>query len=292
MMRRMPISWLLAGSAIGASTMYFFDPERGRRRRRMLEDRARAAVHDVECIADKAQRDLENRARGLAARVHGSKPTPRRQRRLLQGTPELRLLEACAGVTAAAWGIFRGGLVGFGTLVAGSYVVARAAVPQQDGMIRVQKTITIDAPLEEVFAFWSRFENFPRFMEHVLDVRADGDRSHWRVTGPAGLSIEWDAELVERIQNKKLVWRSLPGSSVEHHGEVHFERAGAGAGATRISIHMAYEPPGGALGHAVAGFLLGDPKRLMDDDLVRLKSLLEEGKATAHHREVRVDELH
>ena len=290
MMRRMPISWLLAGSAIGASTMYFFDRDRGRRRRRMFEDRARAVIHEVECIADKAQRDLENRAHGLAARVHGSKPTHARRRRLLQGTPELRLLEAGAGVTAAVWGIFRGGLAGFGALVAGSHVVARAAVPQQGGMIRVQKTITINAPLDEVFAFWSRFEKFPRFMEHVLEVRTAGDRSHWRVTGPAGLSIEWDAELVERIENRKLAWRSLPGSSVEHHGEVHFERAGDGA--TRICIHMAYEPPGGALGHVVAGFLLGDPKQLMDDDLVRLKSLLEDGKATAHHREVRVEELH
>jgi uncharacterized membrane protein len=291
MMRRMPISWLLAGSAIGASTMYFFDPDRGRRRRRMFEDRARAAVHDVESIADKAQRDLENRAHGLAARARGSNPTLHRRRGLLgQGTPERRLLEGWVGITAAAWGIFRGGIAGFGALAAGSYFVARAVVPLQDGMIRVQKTITIDAPVEAVFALCARFESYPRFMEHVLDVRTDGDRSHWRVTGPAGIPIEWDAELVERIENRKLVWRSLPGASVEHHGEVHFERVGDGA--TRISIHMAYEPPGGALGHVVAGFLLGDPKQLMDDDLLRLKSLLEDGKATAHHREVRVDELH
>lgn len=270
--------------------MYFFDPDRGRRRRRVLEDRARGAVHDVESIAGKAQRDLENRARGLAARARGAKPGLRRQRRLLRGTPELRLLEACAGVTAAAWGIFRGGIAGFGALVGGSYLVARAAVPLQDGMIRVQKTITIEAPVEQVFAFWSRFENFPRFMEHVLEVRAEGDRSSWRVTGPAGVPIQWDAEIVERLENRKLVWRSLPDSAVEHHGEVHFERVRDGA--TRISIHMAYAPPGGVLGHVVAGFLLGDPKKLMDDDLLRLKSLLEEGKATAHHHQVRVDELH
>ena len=101
--------------------------------------------------------------------------------------------------------------------------------------------------------------------------------------------MEWDAEVIERVDNRKIAWRSLEGSSVHHHGEVHFEVVDDNA--TRISIHMAYDPPGGALGHAVAGFLLGDPKTLMDDDLLRMKTLLENGKTTAHSRPVRADDL-
>ncbi len=67
-----------------------------------------------------------------------------------------------------------------------------------------------------------------------------------------------------------------------------FERFGENA--TRISMHMAYHPPGGALGHAAASFLQGDPKALMDADLLRLKSLFEHGKTRMRGDEVSRDD--
>lgn len=277
MTRPTPISWLLGGAVLGAASMYFLDPDRGKRRRHQAVDRARGALSDVEQLAGKAERDLEHRSRGLAARVRGA-PARRGRglRMLVGGTPEQRLLQGIAGSALSTWGLARGGIVGAGAVVGGASLIASAVVPRQDGMIRVQKTITIDAPVEEVCRFWSRFENFPRFMEHVLEVRTEDDRSSWKVAGPAGVPIEWQAEITEKVENRKIAWRSLPGSVVEHHGEVHFERAGDHA--TRISVHMVYRPPGGALGHAAAGFLMGDPKTLMNDDLLRLKSLFERGK--------------
>jgi uncharacterized membrane protein len=290
MTRPTPISWLLGGAVLGAATMYFLDPDRGKRRRHQAVDRARGALSDVEELAGKAERDLEHRGRGFAARVRGAPAGRRRGLRLLGGgTPEQRLLQGGAGGALAIWGLARGGLAGAGAVLAGASLIAGAAVPHQAGRIRVQKTLTIDAPIEEVFAFWSRFENFPRFMEHVLEVRAEGDRSYWRVAGPAGVPIEWQAEITERIEHRKIAWRSLSGSVVEHHGEVHFERAGDQA--TRISVHMAYRPPGGALGHAAAGFLLGDPKTLMDADLLRLQSLFERGRTRVKGDEVSRDDL-
>jgi uncharacterized membrane protein len=270
--------------------MYLFDPDRGRRRRHRMEDRTRSALGSVEDVAGKARRDVVNRAHGIAARARGSTATRPGRSLLHLGAPERRLLEGGVGALAALWGIAHRGVLGLGALAGGGYLLACAVAPRQDGIIRVQKTITIHTPIEQVFQFWSRFENFPRFMDHVLEVRTAGPRSHWRVSGPAGVPVEWEAELVQRIENRKLAWRSLPGSRVTHHGEVHFERAGDDA--TRISIHMAYDPPGGALGHAVAGFLLGDPKTLIDRDLLRLKSLLEHGKTTAHSRHVTSDDFH
>jgi uncharacterized membrane protein len=281
---------LLAGTALGAGTMYLYHPDRGRRRRHVLQDRARAARNDVETLAGKAERDLENRMQGAAARLRGSPPTQHAERGAMsEGTPERRIVEGVAGAAAGLWGVSQGGLTGVAAIVAGGYLLARSVVPMQRGAIRVQKTITIAAPVEQVYDFWSRFENFPRFMEHVLDVRISGDRSHWRVKGPGGIALGWDAQTVERVPNRKLVWRSLEESSVLHHGEVHFERLGERQ--TRVSLHMAYEPPSGALGHAVSGFLLGNPKRLIDQDLLRLKSLLEEGRTRAHARDVRAEDL-
>jgi uncharacterized membrane protein len=289
-MRRFPISWLAAGVTIGATSMFLFDPDRGRRRRHRLEDRTRSAVGTVEDLAGKARRDVTNRAHGLAARARGSSSTRRGRTLIRLGSPERRLLEGGAGALAVLWGVAHRGLLGLGAVVGGGYLLACAAVTRKDGIIQVQKTITIRAPIQHVFRFWSQFENFPRFMEHVLDVKTNGQRSQWRVKGPAGIAIEWDAEITQLVENRTIAWRSLDGSPVHHHGEAHFEPDGDNA--TRISIHMAYDPPGGALGHAVAGFLLGDPKTMMDDDLLRMKSLLELGKTTAHSRHVTSDDFH
>jgi uncharacterized membrane protein len=287
---RHSLSSILAGAGLGAALTYFLDPARGARRRHGVVDRFAGAAHDVEDLAGKAGRDLRNRARGAAARVQGA-PAPRRSRSMLsQGTPERRLLEGGGGALLALWGAARGGLLGGIAAVSGASLLACAAVARADERIRVQKTITIGAPIDDVFGFWSRPENFPRFMEHVLEVRADGeDRWHWRVAGPASIPVEWDAELTASIRNRTIAWRSLEGSTVEHRGEVHFESLDPGT--TRISVHMAYRPPAGALGHAVASFLGGDPKTLMDADLLRLKSLLETGRATAHHDEALRDQL-
>lgn len=283
------IKGMMLGLAVGAGGMYLLDPRRGARRRHGLVDRARRAITDVEDVASKARRDVENRAHGFSARMHGS-PAGHRQRTMLsQTTPERRLLEGGGGALLAMYGLVRGGVIGLLSSVGGIALIARAAVPRQDGMIRVQKTITIEAPIDEVFAFWSRFENFPRFMEHVIEVATDGPRSHWRVKGPAAVPVAWDADLLESIPNRKIVWRSIEGSVVEHHGEVHFESLGDRS--TRINIHMAYMPPAGAIGHAVAAFLLGDPKTLMDQDLLRMKSLLEGNPPRDRHPQT-TPELH
>jgi uncharacterized membrane protein len=290
MTRHTRISWLLGGTVIGAASMYFLDPARGKRRRHQAVDRARGVLNDVEDLAGKAERDLEHRSHGLAARMHDAPVSHGAHLGFLAGgTPEQRLLQGGAGGLLSVWGLLRGGIAGVGALVAGASLIARAALVPQDGRIRVQKTLTIEAPLEEVFGFWSRFENFPRFMEHVLEVRTEGDRSYWRVAGPAGVLIEWQAEIAEKIENRRIAWRSIEGSVVEHHGEVHFERVGDNA--TRLSVHMAYHPPGGALGHAAASFLQGDPKTLMDADLLRLKSLFEHGKTRVRGDEVSRDDL-
>jgi uncharacterized membrane protein len=144
-------------------------------------------------------------------------------------------------------------------------------------------------PLEEVFAFFRAFENFPRFMTHVRDVRPIGaDRWHWIVGGPAGVAVEWDAELTDLVPNQVIAWRSAEAAQVESSGVVRFEPE---QGGTRIDVRMSYNPPAGALGHAIAGLFGANAKKQMDDDLLRFKSLLERGKATGHGGKVSRDEV-
>lgn len=141
--------------------------------------------------------------------------------------------------------------------------------------IELHKTIHIEAPPDTVFGLWSNYENFPRFMSHVQEVRDLGNgRSHWVVRGPAGVPVEWDAEITEARRPEVLAWRSEPGSTVQHGGTIRFEPDGSG---TRVNVHMFYTPPAGMVGHAVASLFNADPKRQMDDDLMRMKAFVETG---------------
>lgn len=148
-------------------------------------------------------------------------------------------------------------------------------------VVDFDKTVHILAPVKEVFDFWSKVENFPRFMGHLKVVRDLGNnRSHWVAAGPGGVSVPWDAEITRLEPNRLLAWRSVPGSLVRTTGRVRFEEDSMGG--TRVTIRMSYCPPAGIFGHTVALLFGADPKSEIDDDMVRLKSLLEIGKTRAH----------
>ena len=147
--------------------------------------------------------------------------------------------------------------------------------PSGGAGIEFRKGVRINASVEQVFAFWQNYDNFPRFLSHLKEVRDLGDgRSHWIASGPAGTPIEWDAQITETRPNRVIAWESLPGSDVYNAGRVRFESVD---GATRVDVFMTYNPPGGIAGHAIASLFGADPNSAMDDDLLKLKSLLEQG---------------
>ena len=143
--------------------------------------------------------------------------------------------------------------------------------------IKVRKTINIHAPVEQVFDFWTDYRNFPRFMTNVREARPTGNgRSHWIVAGPAGLPIEWTAQVTELVRNELLSWKSVPGSTINHSGVIHFEPVHEGS--SRVHIELCYHPPAGAIGHALARLFGSDPKSEMDADLLRMKTFIEKGR--------------
>jgi uncharacterized membrane protein len=143
--------------------------------------------------------------------------------------------------------------------------------------IDIHKSINVSAPVEEVFDFWIRQEDFPRLMSNVREVRKTGEnRYRWVVAGPAGSSVEWEAEITKLIPNEMIAWKSLPGSSVAQSGIVRFNRVSGDR--TNIDIKMTYNPLAGGVGHAVAALFNSDPKREMDEDLMRMKTFIETGQ--------------
>jgi uncharacterized membrane protein len=141
--------------------------------------------------------------------------------------------------------------------------------------IKVEKSVTVDRPPEEVYRFWRNLENLPRFMHHLESVRAlDDRRSHWVAKAPAGATVEWDAEIYNEKKNELIAWRSVENSDVNHAGSVRFQEAPDGRG-TVVKVAINYQSPAGMLGSAVAKLLGEEPEKQLEDDLPRFKQLLE-----------------
>jgi uncharacterized membrane protein len=162
-------------------------------------------------------------------------------------------------------------------------------VGDRQGM-RVETTLTVRAPLDQVWDLWSNFENFPRFMAHLREVRkVDEGHSHWVAVGPGGIPVEWYAVITDWVPKQFIAWSSVEGSTIDTTGQVRFRPLSEAE--TQIDVQLAYSPPAGAAGHGIAALFGTDPKSAMSDDLVRFKSLLEEGKTTTNGAPVHLEEV-
>jgi uncharacterized membrane protein len=367
----------LISTGLGAATMYFLDPDRGRYRRSKARDQLVHAQHAASHGGGVVARDFRNRTQGAAARwrsfvnkeqptdgviaervrsslgrivshphaiqveandgvvtlsgpilrdevpllidcalgVHGVRdvrnqlephnepgqipslqggarpPTSRISFMQSNWSPTARVIGGVGGAVAAACGFARRSFSGMLVGTAGALLLTRAATNLEMrriigiGMPRrgidIQKTIRINAPVEQVFDHWDNFENFPSFMKHVKQVRRietgeNRDRWRWTVTGPTGTEVEFDAVVTLREENRLIAWRTEEGALEQHSGGVEFQENPDGS--TTVKVRMSYTPVAGAVGHAIAWLLGADPKRQMNDDLLRMKSYLETGK--------------
>ena len=147
---------------------------------------------------------------------------------------------------------------------------------QKNG-IHVRRAMTIGKPPGELYSFWRQYENLPRFMSHLESVtEQDGGRSHWVARAPAGTSVSWDAETTEDVPNERISWRSLEEATIPNEGHVTFAGAPGGRG-TEVHVELTYRPPLGTLGATFARLFGEEPGQQIEDDLRRLKRLLEVG---------------
>jgi len=154
---------------------------------------------------------------------------------------------------------------------------ATTSVPYELG-VRVDKSITIARPPREVYDFWQDLTNLTRFMKNVESVTmTNGNCSHWVVKAPAGRKVESDAVIHNQIEGEMIAWRSLPGADVDNAGSVWFKEAPAGRG-TEVKVELQYNPPAGALGAVIAQMWGKEPGQQIQEDLHRLKQLLETGE--------------
>jgi uncharacterized membrane protein len=279
----------IGGLTLGAGLAYLLDPDLGKYRRERL-------ARTLTPLLDEARRAVQSAAgESPAAEVlrYGSRIGD------IQGLgaatlniPGLRSLTDPASATAlrviggalAIYGLTRRGTFGavLRTLGAGMLVgttgrdaLSGSGLPSHDRRraVDIQKTLHIEAPVDQVYGFWSNYENFPLFMSHVREVEDLGEgRSHWSVSGPGGLPIDWNATVTQQTPNEVIAWRSDPGSMLENSGIIRFISTGTG---TRVDLRFCYHPPVGGAGQAVAELLGSDPRAKLNEDLGRMKALLE-----------------
>jgi uncharacterized membrane protein len=139
----------------------------------------------------------------------------------------------------------------------------------------IHESIEVQAPLRDVFTYWSNLENFPQIMSNVEEVRVTGqDTSHWQVKGPLGTDIEYDAKTTEMSPERGIGWKSE--GEVDNSGQVRFEEVAEGR--TRIDVTLTYgDPPGGRLGE-LAAEAVQNPERQLGEDLENFARRVERGE--------------
>lgn len=141
-------------------------------------------------------------------------------------------------------------------------------------MTRIERSVVVARPVNEVYAYWRKFENLPTFMNNLRRVTTAGTTSHWVAEGILGRTIEWDADLIVDEPGRRLMWRTREDSDVQHEGSVMF-RERPGTGVTEVSVSFTLQPPGGRLGEVVAALLGENPDDMVREDLQRFKHVME-----------------
>lgn len=156
-----------------------------------------------------------------------------------------------------------------------------ASAGREDESEIVGRTVTINRPADEIYAFWRDFSNLAMVMENIerVDV-VDHRRSHWVVKAPAGNQVEWDSVVTDDQPGRLIAWQSVEGADVKSSGQIEFLDAAPGRG-TIVRATITYDPPGGVIAQWVAKLLQREPNVQTRRDMRRLKQFLETGEVTS-----------
>jgi len=202
--------------------------------------------------------------------------------------PSERVVSTFGGAALAVIGLKNlGSIGGITTFLTGGYLLARGLSgycaitnainskgSKQASAMELSSTFTINKPRNDVYSFWRKLENLPKFMQHLEEVKElDDKRSTWTAKIPGGVGkVSWEAEICDDISGELISWSSLPGSTVDNAGEVRFKDV-AGNNTTEVTAKITYRLPGGDLGSIAAKLFNPAVEKMMREDMRSFKTL-------------------
>lgn len=168
---------------------------------------------------------------------------------------------------------------------------ATSALVEPKGNTLVGRSVTINRPRDELYAYWRDFTNLPSFMDNIVRVEIlDDRRSHWIVRAPGGRTVEWDAVITEERVGEMIAWASEERADVPNSGRIDFRDAQGDRG-TIVTATIVYDPPAGVVGKIIAKIFQREPAIQARRDLRRFKQLMETGEiATAARTRAQLEE--
>ncbi len=204
---------------------------------------------------------------------------------MLRETKLFRFIFGISGMSLARYGFSRRDSRGMFFLSLGVAAMSRAISPIGvkrffqflfHPIIRLQRTIEVNTPIEVAYDFWKAFTNYSRFMSYIQEVRVNEKFGlTWTIVGPVEIPIRWKANLSAMIPNQLIAWKSLPKSMIMNSGHILFQSTHHGE-KTQIHVDLIYAPPAGMIGHEVSRILGFDPRTRIDGDLLTMKNLIEQ----------------
>lgn len=142
--------------------------------------------------------------------------------------------------------------------------------------VNIRTSMIVNKPRHDVYQFWRRLENLPKFMKHLLTVKElDAKRSHWEAVIPGNIgTLKWDAEIVKEREGEFIGWQSLPNATIENAGKVEFRDIDNGQG-TELDVVISYRPPAGQIGSGLASLLNPVFEKLIREDIMNFKQYTE-----------------
>jgi uncharacterized membrane protein len=206
------------------------------------------------------------------------------QETLLQWSPAARLVAGVSGAGIAVYGWKRKDRLGVSLSLLGAGLAAAStmkrnlhsvlAFAEDSPGFELEETVRINAPISDLYDFWANPENYPKVFSHITAIERLGENLYrWTVTGPAGLPIHWEGRITRAVPNTIVEWKSLPGSTVGNFGIARFDPHYDAS--TRVHVRMFYRPPAGIVGRFLAELLGSDPRKVLQQDLKRLKQRFE-----------------
>jgi uncharacterized membrane protein len=210
-----------------------------------------------------------------------------------------RVGSGLAGGLLALWGLKRRGTTGWAAALTGASLVKRAvtghctgysmlgistvgnrlhaedASVDPESAIDVRRSVRVSRSPTACYEVWRDFTRLPQFMDYLerVDI-VDDTRSRWFAKGPAGVTVEWDAEIIRDVPNRRIAWQSVDPADVPNRGVVEFRELADGA-ATEVVVRLEWDPPLGTVARAVAKALRRDPGTELQNALARFRQVME-----------------